>query len=201
MTIGTAIVASTKVRSTGDIVSIQSSNARLSAVRGKGAQPDHESELVRLLWGIAPTHAINVEMPILVFAFLFGISMDYQVFIISRMREAYDRTRSMKAAVVEGIGRTRPPRHQRRAYPRPLLRRLQRNPQRRGQDVRDRARRRHPDRRHDHPRPARAGLRRDPRPLELVAAQPRRTRTARPGITRPAQPHSQRTAPDGVTES
>jgi RND superfamily putative drug exporter len=39
-----------------------------------------------------------------VFAFLFGISMDYQVFIISRMREAYDRTR---AAVVEGIGRTR----------------------------------------------------------------------------------------------
>jgi RND superfamily putative drug exporter len=41
-----------------------------------------------------------------VFAFLFGISMDYQVFIISRMREAYDRTRSTETAVVEGIGRT-----------------------------------------------------------------------------------------------
>jgi RND superfamily putative drug exporter len=58
------------------------------------------------IWGIEPTGAINVEMPIVVFAFLFGISMDYQVFIISRMREAYDRTRSTEAAVVEGIGRT-----------------------------------------------------------------------------------------------
>jgi putative drug exporter of the RND superfamily len=45
-------------------------------------------------------------MPIVVFAFLFGISMDYQVFIISRMREAYDRTGSTEEAVVEGIGRT-----------------------------------------------------------------------------------------------
>jgi putative drug exporter of the RND superfamily len=45
-------------------------------------------------------------MPIVIFAFLFGISMDYQVFIISRMREAYDRTGSTETAVVEGIGRT-----------------------------------------------------------------------------------------------
>ena len=58
------------------------------------------------LFGIEATQAINVEMPIVVFAFLFGISMDYQVFIISRMREAYDRTRSTETAVVEGIGRT-----------------------------------------------------------------------------------------------
>ena len=58
------------------------------------------------IWGIEATGAINVEMPIVVFAFLFGISMDYQVFILSRMREAYDRTGSTDAAVVEGIGRT-----------------------------------------------------------------------------------------------
>jgi putative drug exporter of the RND superfamily len=58
------------------------------------------------IWGIEATEAINVEMPVVVFAFLFGISMDYQVFIISRMREAYDRTRSTETAVVEGIGRT-----------------------------------------------------------------------------------------------
>lgn len=58
------------------------------------------------IWGIPATNAINVEMPIVVFAFLFGISMDYQVFILSRMREAYDRTGSTDAAVVEGIGRT-----------------------------------------------------------------------------------------------
>jgi RND superfamily putative drug exporter len=59
-----------------------------------------------LIWGIEATQAINVEMPIVVFAFLFGVSMDYQVFIISRMREAYDRTGSTETAVVEGIGRT-----------------------------------------------------------------------------------------------
>ena len=58
------------------------------------------------IWGIEPTRAINVELPVVVFAFLFGISMDYQVFIISRMREAYDRTGSTETAVVEGIGRT-----------------------------------------------------------------------------------------------
>ncbi|MDQ3548481.1 MAG: MMPL family transporter [Chloroflexota bacterium] len=58
------------------------------------------------IWGIEATRAINVEMPIVIFAFLFGISMDYQVFIISRMREAYDRTGSTETAVIEGIGRT-----------------------------------------------------------------------------------------------
>jgi RND superfamily putative drug exporter len=58
------------------------------------------------IWGIGATQAINVQLPIVVFAFLFGVSMDYQVFIISRMREAYDRTGSTEAAVVEGIGRT-----------------------------------------------------------------------------------------------
>jgi len=58
------------------------------------------------IWGIEATRSINAEMPIVVFAFLFGVSMDYQVFIISRMREAYDRTRSTEAAVIEGIRRT-----------------------------------------------------------------------------------------------
>jgi RND superfamily putative drug exporter len=58
------------------------------------------------IWGIEATQAINVEMPVVVFAFLFGVSMDYQVFIISRMREAYDRTGDTAAAVIEGVGRT-----------------------------------------------------------------------------------------------
>ncbi len=66
-------------------------------------QDGHGSDAI---WGIGATGSINVEMPIVVFAFLFGISMDYQVFILSRMREAYDRTGSTEAAVVEGIGRT-----------------------------------------------------------------------------------------------
>jgi RND superfamily putative drug exporter len=58
------------------------------------------------IWGIEATQAINVEMPVVVFAFLFGVSMDYQVFIISRMREAYDRTGDTNSAVIEGLGRT-----------------------------------------------------------------------------------------------
>ena len=58
------------------------------------------------IWGIEATGAINVEMPAVIFAFLFGISMDYPVCIMSRMREAYDRTGSTETAVIEGIGRT-----------------------------------------------------------------------------------------------
>jgi RND superfamily putative drug exporter len=54
------------------------------------------------IWGIEATRAINVELPIVVFAFLFGISMDYQVFIISRMREAYDRNRLHEIRVSRG---------------------------------------------------------------------------------------------------
>jgi RND superfamily putative drug exporter len=60
----------------------------------------------RLVFGIAPTGAITFWVPILTFAFLFGLSMDYEVFILSRMREEYDRTGSTTEAVVTGIGRT-----------------------------------------------------------------------------------------------
>src|SRR6185369_10265969 len=41
-----------------------------------------------------------------VFAFLFGLSMDYEVFILSRIREEYDGGRSTNEAVIEGVGRT-----------------------------------------------------------------------------------------------
>jgi RND superfamily putative drug exporter len=42
----------------------------------------------------------------MVFAFLFGLSMDYEVFILARMREEYDATGLTDTAVVRGIGRT-----------------------------------------------------------------------------------------------
>jgi RND superfamily putative drug exporter len=42
----------------------------------------------------------------MVFAFLFGLSMDYEVFILTRMREDYDKSGSTDTAVVRGIGRT-----------------------------------------------------------------------------------------------
>jgi putative drug exporter of the RND superfamily len=58
------------------------------------------------IWGISATGAIVEFIPLMVFAFLFGLSMDYEVFILSRVREEYDRTGSTETAIVEGIGRT-----------------------------------------------------------------------------------------------
>ncbi len=59
-----------------------------------------------LLWGIAVTHSVTAWIPLMVFAFLFGLSMDYEVFILSRMREEFDRGGATDAAVVRGVGRT-----------------------------------------------------------------------------------------------
>jgi RND superfamily putative drug exporter len=58
------------------------------------------------IWGIAATGSITAWIPLMVFAFLFGLSMDYEVFILARMREEYDATGSTDTAVVRGIGRT-----------------------------------------------------------------------------------------------
>jgi RND superfamily putative drug exporter len=66
-------------------------------------QDGHGSDAI---WGIQATGSIQSWMPLIIFAFLFGLSMDYEVFILSRMREEYDRTGSTDAAVVQGIGRT-----------------------------------------------------------------------------------------------
>jgi len=66
-------------------------------------QAGHGSSLI---WGISATGSITAWIPLMVFAFLFGLSMDYEVFILSRMREEYDATGSTDTAVVRGIGRT-----------------------------------------------------------------------------------------------
>jgi RND superfamily putative drug exporter len=58
-----------------------------------------------LIWGIEATGAIVPWVPLMTFAFLYGLSMDYEVFLLARMREAYDQTGSTRAAVVQGLGR------------------------------------------------------------------------------------------------
>ena len=58
------------------------------------------------IFGIEATGSIPSWMPLMIFAFLFGLSMDYEVFILSRMREEYDRTGSTETAVIQGIART-----------------------------------------------------------------------------------------------
>jgi len=61
---------------------------------------------IHALWGMSATGSINTYVPLLMFGFLFGISMDYEVFILSRVREAHNRTRSTDAGIVEGVSRT-----------------------------------------------------------------------------------------------
>ena len=58
------------------------------------------------LFGLPATGAITFWIPLLVFAFLFGLSMDYEVFILARVREEYDRSGSTDAALIAGLGRT-----------------------------------------------------------------------------------------------
>ena len=52
-------------------------------------QQGHGSEAI---WGIQATDAVISWIPLMIFAFLFGLSMDYEVFIITRIREIYDET-------------------------------------------------------------------------------------------------------------
>ncbi|HEY8482215.1 MAG TPA: MMPL family transporter [Spirillospora sp.] len=52
------------------------------------------------------TGSIAPAMPILMLALLFGISMDYEVFLLSRVREQYDLTGDNTAAVASGVQRT-----------------------------------------------------------------------------------------------
>ncbi len=58
------------------------------------------------IWGIAATGSISSWIPLIVFAFLYGLSMDYEVFILARVREEYDKTKDTNEAVVFGLGRT-----------------------------------------------------------------------------------------------
>ena len=58
------------------------------------------------LFGVAATGAVTFWLPVVVFAFLFGLSMDYEVFILTRIREEYDASGSTVAATVNGLANT-----------------------------------------------------------------------------------------------
>jgi len=60
----------------------------------------------RLLGLDGATEAIFVVVPVLVFAVVFGLSMDYEVFLLSRIKEAYDRTGRNTEATMEGVSAT-----------------------------------------------------------------------------------------------
>ncbi|WP_249999265.1 MMPL family transporter [Actinoplanes sp. M2I2] len=59
-----------------------------------------------LLFGEQGAGTITTWVPIAVFAFLFGLSMDYEVFLLSRIREEYDNGSDTDEATVRGVART-----------------------------------------------------------------------------------------------
>ena len=66
-------------------------------------QKGHGSETI---WGIHATQSIIPWIPLMIFAFLFGLSMDYEVFLLTRMREIYDETGDTDTAIRVGLART-----------------------------------------------------------------------------------------------
>jgi putative drug exporter of the RND superfamily len=58
------------------------------------------------LFGFQHTHVIDAWVPLFLFSVLFGLSMDYQVFLMSRIKERYDSSGSTRDAVVGGVTST-----------------------------------------------------------------------------------------------
>jgi putative drug exporter of the RND superfamily len=60
----------------------------------------------KAIWGLDATNAIISWIPLMIFAFLFGISMDYEVFMLTRIREEYDATGDTAQSIAHGLART-----------------------------------------------------------------------------------------------
>ena len=61
---------------------------------------------LRGLLGFTPTGSLAATMPILMFCVAFGLSMDYEVFLLSRIKEEHDRTHDNTSSVAIGLERT-----------------------------------------------------------------------------------------------
>jgi RND superfamily putative drug exporter len=56
--------------------------------------------------GFQSTGSLDATQPVLIFAIAFGLSMDYEVFLLSRIKEQFDATGDNRAAVASGLQRT-----------------------------------------------------------------------------------------------
>jgi RND superfamily putative drug exporter len=77
----------------------------LTAVYGAMVWVFQDGNLAGVL-GFTPTGTIDTSMPVLLFCIAFGLSMDYEVFLLSRIKEEHDRTGDTVAAVAVGLERT-----------------------------------------------------------------------------------------------
>ena len=125
---------------------------------------------------------IEAWIPIFLFAMLFGLSMDYEVFLVTRMREAWDETHDNVRAVGLGLERTGRIVSAAAIIMVAAFSGFVAGPHRRPAGVRPRPRGRDPRRRDDRPRAARALADGAVRALELVAAEPRRSGGSRASV-------------------
>lgn len=58
------------------------------------------------LIGLGGSAPIDPWLPVMMFAIVFGLSMDYEVFLLSRVKEEYDRTGDNELAVADGLAKT-----------------------------------------------------------------------------------------------
>ncbi|MGI5226721.1 MMPL family transporter [Actinoallomurus sp. CA-142502] len=77
----------------------------LSAAFGVMVWGFQDGHLAGLL-GFTSTGAVEASQPVLILAVAFGLSMDYELFLLSRIREEWDRTGDNAAAVAAGLQRT-----------------------------------------------------------------------------------------------
>ena len=77
----------------------------LTAIYGAMVYVFQDGHLAGLL-GFTPTGTIDTSMPVLLFCIAFGLSMDYEVFLLSRIKEEHDRTGDTAASVAAGLERT-----------------------------------------------------------------------------------------------
>jgi RND superfamily putative drug exporter len=59
-----------------------------------------------VILGTRPLGFVETTQPVILFCVLFGLSMDYEVFLLTRMRETWDQTRDNRAAVAHGLERS-----------------------------------------------------------------------------------------------
>jgi RND superfamily putative drug exporter len=64
-----------------------------------------DGNLSRLL-GFRPLGFVETTLPVILFCVLFGLSMDYEVFLLTRMKEAWERTGNNAEAVAQGLERS-----------------------------------------------------------------------------------------------
>ena len=122
------------------------------------------------IFGFQQVETIEAWLPLFLFSVLFGLSMDYHVFLLSRIKERYDQTGDNTDAVAFGAALDRPSDHGRGADHGRGVRRLRDGRPRDAPADGLRPRRRRPDRRDDHPLHPRPGVDEAAGQVELVPA-------------------------------